>query len=95
MILEINEVGVGGRILQLVIPAVPPKGAMGVSGLGGPAIHPAMRARRLQPLGSWSKSLGCMHLFSCPDEDAEGGEEGACLVTLGVRVRAAASWLLY
>lgn len=57
MILEINEVGVGGRILQLVIAAVPPKGAMGVSGQGGPATHSAMRAWRLQPLGSWVEEL--------------------------------------
>ena len=57
MILEINEVGVGGRILQLVISAVLPKGAMGDSGQGGPATRPAMRAWRLQPLGSWVEEL--------------------------------------
>lgn len=59
MILEINEVGVGGRILQLVIPAVPPKGAMGVSGRGGPATHPAMRARRrCSPWGPGRRASG-------------------------------------
>lgn len=57
MILEINEVGVGGRILKLVISAVLPKGAMGDSGQGGPATCPAMRAWRLQPLGSWVEEL--------------------------------------
>lgn len=57
MILVIYEVGVGGRILQLVISAVLPKGAMGVSGQGGPATRPAMRVWRLQPFGSWVEEL--------------------------------------